>query len=150
VFDSVGVGESTGDTPATVEKMADFAAAVMQALHLESADILGWSIGGFLAQVLALKTPHLVQRLVLAATTAPSRAQEMGWSPGWLEMASQPRPSMETVMSLFYTDTQSSRAAGGASFARMTSPPASFVSPVAMVAQAQALARYANDEDSWY
>ena len=150
VFDSVGVGESTGETPASVERMADFAAAVMETLEVDSPDILGWSIGGFVAQVLALKAPHLMRKLVLAATTAPAGAPEVAWSPAWLETASHPRPSVETAMSLFYTDTVSSRTAGGASFARMPYPPASLVSPAAMAAQAQALTRYANDEDGWY
>src|SRR5262245_24705699 len=74
VFDSLGVGESGGDVPPSVETMADFAAAVMRTLGVESADILGWSIGGFLAQVLALKSPRLIRKLILAATTAPAGA----------------------------------------------------------------------------
>ena len=53
-------------------------------------------------------------------------------------------------MSLFYTDTPSSRTAGGASFARMPYPPASMVSPAAMAAQAQALTNYVSDDDGWY
>jgi len=150
MFDSVGVGESTGEAPASVEPMADFAAAVMRTLNVESTDVLGWSIGGFVAQVLALKAPQLVRKLVLAATTAPAGAPEVTWSPAWLETASRPRPSVETAMSLFYTDTPSSRTVGGASFARMPYPPASFVTPAAMAAQAQALTRFANDDDRWY
>jgi pimeloyl-ACP methyl ester carboxylesterase len=149
-FDSMGIGESTGDTPPSVERMADFAAAIVRTLDVGPADILGWSIGGFVAQVFALKTPDLVRKLVLAATSAPAGVPEVTWSPTWLETASHPRPSVETAMSLFYTDTPSSRAAGGASFARMPSPPASFVSPAAMAAQAEALTSYARNEDGWY
>jgi pimeloyl-ACP methyl ester carboxylesterase len=150
VFDSVGVGESAGRVPPTVEAMADFAIAVMAALELESSDVLGWSIGGFVGQVLAVKQSHLVRRLVLAATTAAAGTPEVVWSPEWLKTASHPQPSVELAMSLFYTQTQSSRTAGAASFARMPYPPASFVSAAAMVAQSQAIARFANDDDGWY
>src|SRR5262245_11157155 len=55
VFDSAGVGESTGETPPSVERMADFAIAVMAMLEVESTDILGWSIGGFVEKVLELE-----------------------------------------------------------------------------------------------
>src|SRR5262245_6168208 len=136
VFDSAGVGESTGETPPSVERMADFAIAVMAMLEVESPDILGWSIGGLVAQVLALKAPHPMRKLVLAATTAPAGTPEVVWSPTWLESAGFPRPSVGRALLLFYPYTLTSRAAGGASFGRMPYPPASWVSPAAMAAQA--------------
>ena len=52
-------------------------------------------------------------------------------------------------MSLFYTETASSRSAGAASFGRMASPPASYVSPAAITAQARAISRFADGEDTW-
>jgi len=149
-FDSSGIGESAGKAPLSIETMASVAAGVVRTLALDSPAVLGWSIGGFVAQVLALNEPNLVNKLVLAATTTPSGPADVIWNPDWLETASNPRPTVEVAMSLFYTDTPSSRAAGAASFARMPSPPGAFVSPDAMAAQKQALARYVNDPSDWY
>src|SRR5262245_1986306 len=118
-FDSSGIGESAGKAPLSIETMASVAAGVVRTLALDSPAVLGWSIGGFVAQVLALNEPNLVNKLVLAATTTPSGPADAIWNPDWLERASNPRPTVEVAMSLFYTDTPSSRAAGAASFARM-------------------------------
>ena len=49
-FDSVGVGETDGDVPTVVEPMADLAASVIRELGLGTADVLGYSLGGFVAQ----------------------------------------------------------------------------------------------------
>jgi len=148
-FDSIGVGESGGEAPTSVESAADFAAGVVRSLGLGATHILGWSLGGFVAQVLAVKQPTLVRKLVLTGTMAPRGSAEVVWSPQWLERASTPVPSPEIALSLFFTGSETSRAAGGASFGRMH-PPASFVSPRAMAAQAQAITRFANNEGGWY
>jgi pimeloyl-ACP methyl ester carboxylesterase len=148
-FDSIGVGESGGVVPDAVEPMADFAARVIETLGLGAVDVLGYSLGGFVAQVLAIKHPYLVRRLVLAATMPPGGVPNAEWSRDWLATASSPVPSPATGLSLFYTETSASRAAGAASFARMTRPPASYVSPAAMAAQARAIARFADGEDGW-
>jgi len=149
-FDSAGVGETGGETPPTVEPMADFAAAVIRSLGMGSTDILGWSLGGFVSQVLAVKHPGLVRRLILAGTMAPAGSPEVLWSPEWLKAASTPVPSAEIALSLFFTESQTSRSAGAASFGRMVQPPASYVSPAAMAAQADAITRFANNQGGWY
>jgi len=148
-FDSVGVGESEGAAPDAVEPMADFAASVVRTLGPGPVDVLGYSLGGFVAQVLAIKYPQLVRRLVLAATMPPGGVPGAEWSPAWLRTASTPVPSPAIALSLFYTETASSRAAGAASFGRM-SRPASYVSAEAMAAQARAIARFADGGDGWY
>jgi pimeloyl-ACP methyl ester carboxylesterase len=148
-FDSVGVGESDGETPDAAEPMADFAASVVRELGLGTADVLGYSLGGFVAQVLAIKYPQLVRRLVLAATMPPGGVPNVEWSAAWLRTAGTPVPSPAIAMSLFYTETASSRSAGAASFGRMANPPASYVSPDAMAAQARAISRFADGEDNW-
>ena len=148
-FDSVGVGETDGDVPTVVEPMADLAASVIRELGLGTADVLGYSLGGFVAQVLAIKYPQLVRKLVLAATMPPGGIPNAEWSQSWLNTARAPVPSPEIAMSLFYTETASSRSAGAASFGRMASPPASYVSPEAMAAQARAIGRFADGEDNW-
>ena len=149
LFDSVGVGESEGEAPDAVEPMADFAASVIRSLELGPADVLGYSLGGFVAQVLAIKYPELVRKLILAATMPPGGAPAVEWSPSWLSTASTPVPSPAIALSLFYTETTSSRSAGAASFGRMSSPPSSYVAPDAMAAQAQAISRFADNGDGW-
>ncbi len=150
IFDSSGVGETEGEVPSTVELAADFVAEVIRALGLDATDVLGWSLGGLVAQVLAVKNPSLVRRLILAATMPPAGRPEVVWSTAWLEKARTPVPSVEIALSLFYTDSNSSRAAGGASFSRMVNPPAAYVSPSSMVAQAKSMHRFSSNEGGWY
>jgi pimeloyl-ACP methyl ester carboxylesterase len=67
-FDNRGVGASTGKTPDTIEAMARDAVMFIRALGLEQVDLLGFSMGGMLAQVIALEEPQLVRNLILAGT----------------------------------------------------------------------------------
>lgn len=67
-FDEPGVGASTGTVRDTVAAMADDARAFIGALGLDQVDIVGFSLGGMVAQALALAHPPLVRRLVLAGT----------------------------------------------------------------------------------
>jgi pimeloyl-ACP methyl ester carboxylesterase len=75
-----GVGASGGATPDSFEAMADDAAAFAEALGLDTVDLLGFSLGGMVAQAVAQQRPRLVRRLVLAGT-AP--ASEEGVSAPW-------------------------------------------------------------------
>jgi pimeloyl-ACP methyl ester carboxylesterase len=67
-FDNRGVGGSGGSTPVTVEEMARDAAAFLDALGVSKADLLGFSLGGFVSQSLAQLRPDLVRKIVLAGT----------------------------------------------------------------------------------
>ncbi|WP_439030827.1 alpha/beta fold hydrolase [Gordonia terrae] len=63
-----GVGGSGGTIPDTVKDMADTARAMIAALGFEHVDLFGFSLGGFIAQQIALDDPGLVRRLVLTGT----------------------------------------------------------------------------------
>lgn len=67
-FDNRGVGASTGSVPDTVESMADDAYTFITALGFSTVDILGFSLGGMIAQALVIKHPDLVRRLILTGT----------------------------------------------------------------------------------
>jgi pimeloyl-ACP methyl ester carboxylesterase len=68
-FDNEGIGRTTlGAGTLTVRRMADDTASLIRALRLRRADVLGWSMGGMIAQALARRHPDLVRRLVLCAT----------------------------------------------------------------------------------
>ena len=68
LFDNAGVAGSSGETPNTIEAMADHAAAFIAELGLSLVDVLGFSIGGYIAQALALRHSSVVRRLVLGGT----------------------------------------------------------------------------------
>ncbi|WP_026597117.1 alpha/beta hydrolase [Methylobacterium sp. 77] len=67
-LDYRGVGASGGEVPRTVAEMAGDTVAVIRALGLDRVDLLGFSLGGFVAQQVALSEPALVRRIILAGT----------------------------------------------------------------------------------
>jgi pimeloyl-ACP methyl ester carboxylesterase len=67
-FDNRGVGASEGKTPDTVEAMAHDAVAFIRALGFDQVDLLGFSLGGFVSQVIAQQEPALVRKIILAGT----------------------------------------------------------------------------------
>jgi pimeloyl-ACP methyl ester carboxylesterase len=68
VFNNRGVGSSEGSTPKSVAAMARDAIAFVRALGCEQVDLLGFSLGGFVSQVIALDAPGLVRKIILAGT----------------------------------------------------------------------------------
>ena len=68
LFNNAGISSSSGEVPTTFEKMGANAVAFIKALRLTKVDVLGFSIGGFVAQEIALQAPDLVRRLVLVGT----------------------------------------------------------------------------------
>jgi pimeloyl-ACP methyl ester carboxylesterase len=80
-FDDVGVGATTGTTPNTIEAMAHDAVAFLEAMKFERVDLLGFSIGSFVAQEMALIRPALLRRVVLASSAprgAAGRVRAIG------------------------------------------------------------------------
>lgn len=63
-----GIGASGGTAPVTIDEMARDAIALIRALGFEKVDLLGFSLGGFVAQDIALKAPDLVRKLILTGT----------------------------------------------------------------------------------
>src|ERR1700709_2030254 len=68
LFNNAGVSSSSGEVPTSIEGMAGNAIAFIGALGLAKVDVLGFSIGGFVAQEIAGQAPHLVRKLVLVGT----------------------------------------------------------------------------------
>jgi pimeloyl-ACP methyl ester carboxylesterase len=111
-FDNVGVGATTGRTPSTIEAMAHDAIAFLEAMELQRVDLLGFSIGSFVAQEIALIRPDLLRRLVLASS-APQGAPGMhGWAPEVIGAVGAPETSPEGYISVFFAPTDTSREAG--------------------------------------
>lgn len=110
LFDNAGVASSSGETPDTIEAMADQAAAFVGALKLTELDVLGFSIGGYSAQAFVLRHPHLVHRLMLVGT-AP-RAQEPRTDPHVDQVVSRPVLGLEEHLFLLFTPSVPRRRSG--------------------------------------
>ena len=111
-FDNVGVAATSGRTPSTIDAMAHDAIAFFDALGLERIDLLGFSIGSFVAQEIALIRPDLLRRLVLASA-APLGAPGMhGWAPEVIAAVGGREPNPQGYLDVFFAHTDTSRQAG--------------------------------------
>jgi pimeloyl-ACP methyl ester carboxylesterase len=99
--------------------MAEDAAAFMDALDLTEVDLFGYSIGGFVAQHLALSRPALVRRLILAGTGPKGAPGMEGWRQDVLDSVVVDRTGPEGILHVFYAPTSLSQAAGQASLGRI-------------------------------
>jgi pimeloyl-ACP methyl ester carboxylesterase len=111
-FDNAGVGGSTGTTPGTVEQMARDAVAFIVAMDLGQVDLLGFSIGSFVAQQIALTRPDTVRRLVLASAAPQGAVGMHGWAPGIIGAVGTPQTSPQEYLEVFFAPSPSSRQAG--------------------------------------
>jgi pimeloyl-ACP methyl ester carboxylesterase len=111
-FDNAGVGATTGRTPSTVEQMARDAITFIEAMRFQRIDLLGFSIGSFVAQEIALIRPDLLRRVVLASSAPQGAAGTHGWAPEVIGAVGQPETSPEAYISVFFAPTDTSREAG--------------------------------------
>ena len=118
-FDNAGVGGSTGTTPHTVGQMAHDAIAFLAAMGFSQVDLLGFSIGSFVAQQIALARPAIVRRLVLAASAPQGAAGMHGWAPEVIGAIGTPNTSPEAYLGVFFTPSAASLQAGRAALKRM-------------------------------
>jgi pimeloyl-ACP methyl ester carboxylesterase len=118
-FDNAGVGGSTGTTPNTVEQMAYDAIAFIAAMDAGQVDLLGFSIGSFIAQQVALIRPAIVRRLVLASAAPQGAAGMHGWAPEVIGAIGTPETSPGEYLDVFFARSSSSRQAGQEAMRRM-------------------------------
>jgi pimeloyl-ACP methyl ester carboxylesterase len=111
-FNNRGVAGTTGTTPSSIEAMAHDAIGFIDAIGLEEIDLLGFSIGSFVAQEIALIRPDLLRRIVLASS-APQGAQGMhGWAHDVIGAIGAPETSPDGYISVFFAPTDTSRESG--------------------------------------
>jgi pimeloyl-ACP methyl ester carboxylesterase len=118
-FDNAGVGGSTGTTPDTIEQMARDAIAFIAAMQFSQADLLGFSIGSFIAQQIALVRPAIVRRLILASSAPQGAAGMHGWAPEVIGAIGTPKTSPDAYLEVFFTQSASSQQAGQQALRRM-------------------------------
>jgi pimeloyl-ACP methyl ester carboxylesterase len=112
LVDNAGVGASTGTVPSTVAEMARDLLAFTDALGVRTFDLFGFSLGGFVAQELALLRPWAVRLLVLAGT-GPAGAPTMhGWREDIQREARLDVSTAESLLYIFFAHTDTSRALG--------------------------------------
>jgi pimeloyl-ACP methyl ester carboxylesterase len=111
-FDNVGVGGTTGRTPSTIEAMAHDAIAFLEALGLQRVDLLGFSIGSFVAQEIALQSPDLLRRVVLASSAPRGASGMYGWAPEVIAAVGGREPNPQGYLEVFFAPTSTSREAG--------------------------------------
>jgi pimeloyl-ACP methyl ester carboxylesterase len=111
-FDNRGVGGTTGMTPNTVEAMAHDAIAFIEAMSFQRVDLLGFSIGSFVAQEIALIRPDLLRRVVLASSAPRGAAGMHGWAPEVIGAVGQPEPNPQGYLDVFFAPTKTSLEAG--------------------------------------
>ena len=113
LFESAGIGRSSGKVPTTVAGMADHAMKFLDALGLSEVDVLGFSLGGMVAQVMALQRPALLRRIILTGTGPEGGVGVAMDRPELLKIfADQKMPSSEKLLKLFFTSTEASQLAG--------------------------------------
>ena len=108
-FDNAGVGRSTGQTPDNIAAMARDAVAFINLLGLSEVDLLGFSLGGCVAQQIAAEHERLVRKLILVGT-APKGGEEHLLAV--LQQAFSQTDAPDPRLPLFFTNSSASRSSG--------------------------------------
>lgn len=144
LFDNKGIGETNGQTPETITEMAQDAASFIKALGLNQVDLLGFSIGGMVAQELALQEGYLIRRIIIAGS-----APEAGVNPDPVIFERMNRhggnvnDALDDFMFFFYHSTETSKAAGMESLQRIMNQKQFESSDQVQAAQLKAIAKWA-------
>ncbi|MBL0094811.1 MAG: alpha/beta hydrolase [Piscinibacter sp.] len=119
-FDNRGIGASSGSPATSVEQMADDAITFIKAKGLQQVDLLGFSLGGMVAQEIVLKEPQLVRKMVLAGT-GPAGGEGISTVAGvtFLDILRGFFTGQDAKQFLFFTRTPNGKEAGKAFLARL-------------------------------
>src|SRR6266516_7693747 len=121
LLDNAGIGRSSGEVPQTVAGMAAHVMAFLDGLHLDRCDVLGFSLGGMIAQQMARDRPSIVHRMILVGT-APRGGEDIMHleKPSLAKHLQDPRNRGYAVLQkIFFAPTATSQAAGGAFISRL-------------------------------
>jgi pimeloyl-ACP methyl ester carboxylesterase len=119
-FNNRGIGASSGSPANSIEQMADDAITFIKAMGLQQVDLLGFSLGGMVAQEVVLKEPQLIRKMVLAGT-GPAGGEGISSVAGvtFLDMAKGFFTGQDAKQFLFFTRTPGGIEAGKAFLARL-------------------------------
>ena len=113
-----GVNYAYRDT-GSIEQMARDAIAFLVAMEFNQVDLLGFSIGSFVAQQIALVRPDIIRRLVLASSAPQGAAGMNGWAPEVIGAVGTREGSPQGYLSVFFAPSASSKQAGQEALRRM-------------------------------
>jgi pimeloyl-ACP methyl ester carboxylesterase len=121
LFESAGLGRSTGEVPNTIPAMAAHLLAFANALGLTQVDLLGFSLGGMVAQQVALERPSLVRKMLLVGTAPEGGEDIMHLEKPELKRVLEDSnlKGLQVLVKLFFPPSESSQAAGQAFVARL-------------------------------
>lgn len=105
-----GIASSSGTPRNRIEDMADDLARVVRAMGVAQADVVGFSLGGYVAQDVALRHPELVRKLVLLGTGP--RGGDSTMDPHVLDVAPRPVPTVDDFLFLFFGRSDAAKQAG--------------------------------------
>ena len=121
LFDNAGIGRSEGIVPKTVSGMAQHATAFLDALNIATCDVLGFSLGGMVAQDMVRDRPSVFRKMILVGT-APRGGEDVMHldKPSLAKYISDPNlRGYQVLQKIFFAQTESSQAAGGAFIERL-------------------------------
>lgn len=149
-FDNRGIGASSGSPSSSIEQMADDAMIFIQAKGFELVDLLGFSMGGMIAQEIVLKKPQLVRKMVLAGT-GPAGGEGISTVAGvtFYDMLRGFLTGQDAKQFLFFTRTPGGIEAGKAFLARLKERSENRdqeISVRAFLAQLEALRTWGNQQ----
>lgn len=121
LFESAGVGRSSGAVPETIAGMTEHALAFLDGLGIEVCDVLGFSLGGMVAQQMVQDRPSIFRRMILVGT-APRGGEDIMHleKPGLAKHLADPTlKGYDVLQKIFFAPTQTSQAAGAAFIERL-------------------------------
>jgi pimeloyl-ACP methyl ester carboxylesterase len=151
IFDNAGVSESTGEVATTFAEVAETAVDFITALGLKKVDLLGWSIGGFVGQMVALNHPGLVRRLLVVGSGPGGVPGSPAQDPRVPQMMTAPVSTEEHFLYLFFGLDEESQRVGKESLKRLEprlSKSHADVSAEAWGRQLQAIMKWAGGDGS--
>jgi pimeloyl-ACP methyl ester carboxylesterase len=122
LFDNAGIGRSSGEVPRTVPEMAAHAESFLEALKIPKCDVLGFSLGGMIAQQMVLNRPTVFHKMVLAGTAPRGGEDIMHLDKPSLEkyFKDQTLKGFDILQKIFFAPTPTSQDAGRAFVARLS------------------------------
>jgi pimeloyl-ACP methyl ester carboxylesterase len=118
-FDNAGVAGSSGTTPDNIEQMARDALAFIDAMKFSAVDLLGFSIGSFVAQQVTLTRPDAVGKLILASSAPKGAAGMHGWARWVIDAVGSQETKPEQYLDVFFAKSQASGGAGAQTLQRI-------------------------------
>jgi len=112
LVDNAGIGLSSGSAPNTIEAMARDVHAFIRALQLAEVDVLGFSLGGYVAQELAIRAPALVRRVILAGTAPRGTGGDLALGGRVHACATKQAIGPRDLLFLFFPPSPASRERG--------------------------------------